>query len=184
MILWIFSIFLILNWNVWFTAFSDEGNLFAADEEEISLRQIRKKHKPWALVSGLRLTWVKLRNTRKVWQYWAIFSPPRASQSVRSTDWMLQSGEFFNQIWVKNKFSVSWITHLLLTGTIQIWWGHNGTNMVKTNKKQQICGINFAFQASLFPSSTMQAGQLKYIYVHPQFQTLAYFIFWNFSFAL
>ena len=31
------------------------------------------------------------------------------------------------------------------------------------NKQKQICGINFAFQASLFPSSTMQAGQLKYM---------------------
>ena len=70
-------------------------NLFATDGEEISLKQLWKKHKPWALASGLRqLTWVKPRNTRKVWQYWPLSTFPNLWDPLTGGC----KGGFFNQI--------------------------------------------------------------------------------------
>ena len=67
-------ILLHISLDVWFTVFFKIMAIYLQPmTKKSALRQLRKKHKPWALVSGLRqLTWVKPRNTRKVWQYWPL----------------------------------------------------------------------------------------------------------------
>ena len=146
--------------------FRFRGNLFTTNDEKISLKQLWKKHKPWAMVSSLRqLTWVKPRNTRKVWQYWPLSTFPNLWDPLTGG---CKGGIFQPNLW--HKLCVACITYHLSTGTIQLWQRHRMVQIEKQYKIQKVCATNCAFQASVFPfwvedkpGCTMQAGQLKYL---------------------